>query len=253
MKDVLLIIPAYNEEASIGALLDRLSVPEIAELCDILVVNDASHDQTSRIAKQRGAKVITHVFNLGYGSALQLGYKYAVRFGYQYVIQIDADGQHDTCNIRSIYDKLISRDENGLPPDIVIGSRFAEGSRTFPISPIKRISIRFFRRLIRLTTGQSIMDSTSGLQGLSRRAFLFYSVYKNFDCMYPDANMVIQMLMMGYRVLEIPAVMHPRETGVSMHSGILKPLLYMMIMPLSILAIYIRIREHRQKSVQLYS
>ena len=58
------------------------------------------------MVKQRGYAVITHVFNLGYGSGLQLGYKYAIRRGYRYVIQMDADGQHDVCNIRKIYEKL---------------------------------------------------------------------------------------------------------------------------------------------------
>ena len=97
MKEVLIIIPAYNEEKNINKVLDKLEEPEITEIADILVMNDASSDNTNWIVKQRNHAVVTHIFNLGYGSALQLGYKYAIRRNYKYVIQMDADGQHDVC------------------------------------------------------------------------------------------------------------------------------------------------------------
>lgn len=89
-KEVLIIIPAYNEEKTITALLEQLEKPEISELADVLVMNDASLDSTNWITKRRNHAVVTHVFNLGYGSGLQLGYKYAVRKKYQYVIQMDS-------------------------------------------------------------------------------------------------------------------------------------------------------------------
>ena len=105
-KEVLVIIPAYNEQDTIMNVLDQLEKPEIAEIADVLVMNDASSDATNWIVKARGHALVSHVFNLGYGSGLQLGYKYAIRKGYQYVIQMDADGQHDVCNIPVIYERL---------------------------------------------------------------------------------------------------------------------------------------------------
>lgn len=78
-KEVLIIIPAYNEEKTIVPLLEKLEQPEIAQVADVLVVNDASQDKTNHVTKKRNHTVITNVFNLGYGSGLQLGYKYAVR------------------------------------------------------------------------------------------------------------------------------------------------------------------------------
>lgn len=111
MKDTLIIIPAYNEQEQIGALLDALAAPEIAEIADVLVMNDASSDQTSRIAREHGANVVSHVYNLGYGGGLQVGYKYAVRRNYKYVIQMDADGQHDPCNVLQIYRMLTTPTE----------------------------------------------------------------------------------------------------------------------------------------------
>ena len=240
-KEVLIIMPAYNEGKNIGALLDKLEQPEIAGIADLLVMNDASKDDTEAIVRERNHAVINHVFNLGYGSGLQVGYKYAVAKGYRYVIQMDADGQHDAGNIAVILECLKTADEHGKYPDIVLGSRFVEGSQGYPISMVKKIAYTIFRILIRLGTGTRIMDPTTGLQGLSRRVFTYYAQYNHFDDQYPDANMLMQMLLLGFRVKEIPAVMHVRREGVSMHSG-LKPVMYMFRMMFSIIAVWIRIK-----------
>lgn len=255
MKELLIIIPAFNEEASIGALLEQLVNNKVQDLADILVVNDASVDKTGHISGKYGVFVVSHVFNLGYGSALQLGYKYAVRRKYKYVIQLDADGQHDVSNIFTLYDRLKQKNTDGSQPDIVIGSRFLEGSVSFPVSNIKKIAMGFFSWVILKTTGKRIFDPTSGLQGLNRKAFLYYSLFQNFNYSFPDANMVIQMLLLGFDVVEVPAVMHERKTGVSMHAGLWRPLLYMFIMIISIVGVYFRIKTGIQKSsdLELYS
>ena len=114
------------------------------------------------MAKQRGYAVVTHVFNLGYGSGLQLGYKYAIRRGYQYVIQMDADGQHDVCNIRKIYERLKEKDEDGRTPDIVLGSRFMDGSAEFSVGFAKKLAFHLFRRILHIATGrQDCRDSAA--------------------------------------------------------------------------------------------
>lgn len=250
MKDYLLIIPAYNEEGALGSVIDQITEKGYLDEIDVLVINDASTDNTKEVIRLHPqVRVVTHIFNLGYGSALQLGYRYAVRNGYKYVLQMDADGQHDVVNIEILKNELNRRDEKGELPDIVIGSRFMEGSESFYLPGVKKLSIGIFRWIIRMTTGQVILDPTSGLQGLSRDAFTCWAGYRNFDNDYPDANMVIQMLMMGYRVREVRSVMHPRVTGTSMHSGIIKPVLYMMMMPLSILSVYVRNRGKKTKRV----
>lgn len=240
-KDLLIIMPAYNEERNITGVLEQLAAPEIKEIADILVMNDASSDATNWIVKKYGYTLVTNVFNLGYGSAIQLGYKYAIRRKYKYIIQMDADGQHDVCNIPRIYEKLKTPGKDGECPDIVLGSRFMEGSGDFPVSLSKKIAYSLFRFCIKVATGRKISDPTTGLQGLSSRAALHYSKFGNFDNKYPDANMLIQMLLLGYQVEEIPAVMHNRGYGVSMHSG-LKPVIYMFRMMFSILAVIFRIK-----------
>lgn len=238
-KELLIIIPAFNEEKNIVKVFKQLEQVDIPAIADILVIDDASSDNTGRIVRERPYELITHIYNLGYGSALQSGYKYAVRRNYQYVIQMDADGQHDACNIPVIYEALKGKDANIEKPDIVLGARFMKGSLDFPVSLIKKTAYAMFRFLIRQMTGKRIADPTTGLQGLSRRAFVYYSEYNHFDDKYPDANMLMQMLLLGYRVEEVPAVMHSRESGDSMHSG-LKPVWYMFRMLFSMLTVVFR-------------
>ena len=219
----------------------QLEELDMKDRADILIVNDASTDSTNWIVKEMHYPMLSQLYNMGYGCALQTGYKYAVRRGYQYVIQMDGDGQHDVCNIPVIYRKLKEQDADGRCPDIVLGARFMEGSSDFPVSLPKRIVYSIFRFLIRMTTGRRVADPTTGLQGLSRRAFSYYAGYTHFDDQYPDANMIMQMLLLGYKVEEMPALMFARHEGVSMHHGI-KPFIYMFRMIYSIIAVWLRIR-----------
>ena len=157
------------------------------------------------------------------------------------MIQMDADGQHDVCNIPKLYERLKTADADGRYPDIVLGSRFMKESTSYPISLLRKVAYAWFRQLIRSFTGRKITDPTTGLQGLSRKAVLYYSKYKHFDDRYPDANMIIQMILLGFRIDEIPAVMHTRTEGKSMHAG-LKPIVYMFRMTFSILAVVFRVK-----------
>ena len=242
-KDLLVIMPAYNEAACIGGFLDRLEDAGIPDIADILVIDDGSSDGTGQIARERDCAVVAHIYNMGYGAALLTGYKYAVRRHYGYVIQIDSDGQHDPCNVLPIYERLRSPDG----PDIVLGSRFLEGARSFPVSRLKKAAIATFRTLIRLAAGKTVTDPTSGLQGLSGRTLRYYSAYSNFDDKYPDANMLIQMALLGYRIEEVPAVMRERETGSSMHGGLARQGVYMAHMLLSICAVLLRVSVLKAK------
>lgn len=237
MKDTLIIIPAYNEGKTIGNLLENILNCQAGELADILVINDKSADNTAEVVNSFGQRVIllNHIFNMGYGAALKTGYLYAVKNNYDYVIQLDADGQHSADNIMALYDGI--RRNNA--PDIIIGSRFMEGSVSFRISILKKNAIRFFRVLISLFTKNKILDPTSGLQALNKKAFTHYTGYMNFDPKYPDANMIIKMLLLGYNIKEIPSVMYERTEGESIHSG-LKPIVYMFLMMLSTLTVILR-------------
>lgn len=240
-KELLIIMPAHNEEENLPALLDRMESEGILQMADVLIINDASEDATGQIIARRGYRSVTNVFCLGYGGAVQVGYKYAVREGYRYLIQMDADGQHDPSSVPAIYRRLLEQDGEGRRPDIVLGTRYWESGINFPLSPAKRAAHWMFRTMIRLTAGQVITDPTTGFQGLSRAAFSYYAQYDNFDVRYPDANMLLQMLLLNFRVVEVPVLMRPRVAGVSIHSG-LKPVWYMIRMFFSTTAIAFRIK-----------
>ena len=246
-KELLIIIPSYNEGNNIRRLLMQLEELDMKDRADILIVNDASTDSTNWIVKEMHYPMLSQLYNMGYGCALQTGYKYAVRRGYQYVIQMDGDGQHDVCNIPVIYRKLKEQDADGRCPDIVLGARFMEGSSDFPVSLPKRIVYSIFRFLIRMTTGRRVADPTTGLQGLSRKAFLYYSKYDHFDDKYPDANMIILMMLIKFRVIEVPAVMHTRVEGKSMHSG-LKPFWYMLCVLFSVCVVLFQVKVLKMDS-----
>lgn len=238
--EVLILIPAYNEEENVGGFIDSLQKSNIAKKADILIVNDASKDKTVEIAESKGIKVISQVYNMGYGAALQLGYKYACKHGYQYILQLDADGQHDALNLDLLYEKLVN-EENSY--DIVIGSRFLSDSVTYKIGGIRLLSIKFFRWIVWHVCRVKITDPTSGLQGLNRKAFSHYAEYGQFDLKYPDVNMIVQMLLQGYHIGECSAIMHQRVAGVSMHAGIWRPFKYMILMSLSTLAAIIKYKK----------
>src|SRR3989304_2428415 len=89
---LLIIIPAFNEEATISGVI--ASIKRHMPAADIVVVNDGSHDRTAERAASGGAVVLSHLYNLGIGATMQTGYKYARLKGYEIAVQVDADGQH---------------------------------------------------------------------------------------------------------------------------------------------------------------
>ena len=249
-KRLLVIIPAYNEEKNIGNLLESVLASEVRDKADILVVNDASTDNTAAVAAGKGVRVLSHTRNRGYGCSLQSGYRYACRHNYQWVIQLDADGQHDACNLIDIYNELTTKGADNKYPDIVLCSRFMKGSGRYPISSARKFAYGLFRTMIRIFSKRTIADPTTGLQGLSRRAFSCYSRPGYFHDKYPDANMVLQMLLLGYKITEIPALMHHRRSGSSMHSG-LDPVIYMLKMPFAVIAVWMRIKIFKETDGRL--
>ena len=139
----------------------------VSDYADILIINDASVDETPAIAKRNNVRCISFVYNLGYGNALQAGYKYAKDYLYDYVIQMDADGQHDVSNVFNIYKELSLSSDH---PDIVLSCRFMDESKHYEAGFFKKIAHVWLRFLMKLCSGIYFPDSTTGLQGLSRNA-----------------------------------------------------------------------------------
>ena len=209
----LILIPAYDEAATIGDVVSR--VRRVAPGVAVLVVDDGSRDRTAALARNAGAMVVRHPFNLGHGAALQTGYRFARERDFGFVIQLDADGQHEPCDITVIAKALT---DGGC--DIVLGSRFLGGA-AYPISLVRRTTIRFFAALVRALTGWRITDPTSGFQGLSRAAFAFHCA-DHFPADFPDADVIVMAERAGLRLREVPVRMYAPRPGRSMHPGWIK-------------------------------
>lgn len=225
-----IIIPAFNEEKQIASVIERIKKYSDA---DIVVIDDGSGDMTAAISRKAGAYVIHHPFNIGYGVALQTGYKYGVENDYEYLLQIDGDGQHDPKYIQTLF-AIVENWEC----DLVIGSRFLK-STADQTGIFKLTGIKLFRQVIKVITGEIITDPTSGYQCMNRRVFQYFAA-DNFPCDYPDANIIIVLHRMGFRLAELPVTMIPNIEGRSMHRGAFKITYYFFIVFLSILVILLR-------------
>jgi glycosyltransferase involved in cell wall biosynthesis len=219
----IILIPAFNEERRIAAVISGIksAVPD----ADVLVVNDGSKDNTASAARQAGAIVVSHPFNMGYGAAIQTGYKYARDKEYAFLVQLDADGQHDPACIPELLSPVVEG-----KADIAIGSRFLGNSYQPPFA--RRVGMALFRRIVSLVTGETVTDTTSGFQAFNRNVICFFAT-DIFPVDYPDADMLIMLHREGFRITEVPVRMFENSEGKSMHSG-LKPVYYMFKMLLSI-------------------
>lgn len=210
--EILVIVPAYNEEQSVGKVLEELAGVELP--LDILVINDGSSDGTSRVARDSGlVGVIDLPNNLGIGGAVQTGFKYAARNGYAVAVQFDADGQHLAGEIPGLVAALRDR-EAGM----VIGSRFLEESAGYRSTFIRRIGIRLFQLVNSLLTGQRITDNTSGFRAYDRQAIEFLARHYPVD--YPEPEAVILLGRNGFRITEIFVRMRERQGGDSSIRGV---------------------------------
>jgi glycosyltransferase involved in cell wall biosynthesis len=228
---VLFVIPAYNEAENIEKVLKEIK--KDAPFADILVINDCSKDNTKEIVEANGVKCITGIFNLRYAWAVQTGIKYACQNNYDYVIQFDADGQHIAKEAIKLYDKI--KKDNC---DIVIGSRYLK-DMGYPCPFMRRVGTKIFELMIKLFCHQRIADPLSGFQCLNRKVIERYSKMGNYP-EFPDANLIIEMLLQGYKIEEVPVKMRLREAGESMHGGIIKPIKYMINMFYTIIFILIQ-------------
>jgi hypothetical protein len=201
---ILVILPAYQEERSIGGLVRSLRE---RYPYDALVVNDGSTDNTGDAARGAGATVLDLPCNLGIGGAVQTGFLYARSRNYDVVVRIDGDGQHEIDDIPKILEPILAG-----RADAVIGSRFL-GETGYRGSIPRIFGIRFFRFLVNVTTGYRVTDPTSGFIAINRRLVAFYSDHYPSD--YPEVDAYILMHRLGARALEVPVRMYDRSEGKS--------------------------------------
>ncbi len=227
----LIVMPAHNEEKNIGKLIDEVKkdLPNI----DLIVINDASTDKTEEIVKEKQIKCITLPFNLGYSLAVQTGIKYAKEHEYNYVIQMDADGQHIPSEAKKLLD-YIEKEK----VDIVIGSRFLEKTQ-YKHGIMRKLGTNILSKLIKIICHKTIKDPTSGFQCINEKTINYFSCMGNYP-EFPDANLIIELLLQKYEICEVSINMRERKYGKSMHSGLIGPAKYMVKVTYNIIIIILR-------------
>lgn len=191
---LLVVIPAHNEAEPLRELLPQLSSPGRR----VLVVSDASHDDTSRVAREHGAAVIELPVQLGAWGATQAGLRFALRHGYRCVITLDADGQHEPACMAEL---LATQRQTGS--EVVIG--------TFPerLSRARLMAWRWFRAL----TGLRVEDLTSGFRCYGPRAIEVLASSQATLLDYQDVGVLLLLRKHGISVAETPVQMYPRRNG----------------------------------------
>lgn len=222
-ENILLIIPAYNEEESIEPVVDELisSYPEL----DYVVVTDGSTDNTPVLCRKRGYNILELPINLGLAGCFQTGMKYAKKHGYKYAVQFDGDGQHRPEYILPMRDKM----REGY--DIVLGSRFIGLENS--MGGMRSLGSKLIALSIRLTTGKRITDPTCGLRMYNKKMIDAFADNLNYA---PEPDTISFLVKNGAKVAEVPVKVREREAGESY----LKPVnaaKYMMRMLISILII----------------
>ncbi len=199
----LIIVPAYNEEASLPGVIQDLKehCPEAV----ILVVNDGSRDRTADTAACLGVKVLNLPFNLGIGGAVQAGYRYAGKHGYDVAVQFDGDGQHRAREVQKLLQPIVNNEA-----DLAVGSRFLQPS-DYKAPAMRRMGMRIFSFILSCILESPVTDTTSGFRAANRKTIDFFSRFYPED--YPEVETLVLVHKRGLRMAEVPVDMGERTGG----------------------------------------
>jgi len=203
-----IIIPVYNEEATIRAILDKVRAVDIGMDKEIIVVDDGSHDRTREILKQEEAKgdirVVYHDRNRGKGAAVRTGIAAAQG---DFVIIQDADLEYDPQD----YPKLLKPLLDG-EADVVYGSRFLGGAGEAMLS-LHRLGNKFLTAITNLLYGSSLSDMETCYKVF--RAELIKSIPLHSNRFEIEPEITAKLLKRGYKIREVPI----RYKGREFHEG----------------------------------
>jgi glycosyltransferase involved in cell wall biosynthesis len=214
VSDTLVFIPAWNEEASLPAVLDevRRELPGV----DVLVVDDGSTDSTAELARDRGAEVLSFGENRGLKAAIAAGYRHALDRGYHFCGRLDADGQHPAPELR----RLLERVRDG-ECDVAVGSRFVSGdgyaAYRYRPSAARRFGTAVLRRAMALRLDQPFGDATSGMYAVNDKALPLLA--EPYETGAPEVEALLRVSEAGLRLEEVPVNMRERASGESKLRG----------------------------------
>jgi glycosyltransferase involved in cell wall biosynthesis len=210
MQDkILVVIPALNEEKTIGEVVSRMR--RALPTADVLVVDGYSTDQTVGVARSAGAVVMQVAKSLGIGGAVETAILYAHRQDYDCLVRIDADGQHPPEEVLSLVAALRAQEA-----DLVIGSRFL-GKSDYQPNLLRRSSIALITALLRIFYRAPVTDCTSGCQLMSRALISSFARDMSFE--YSEVRAIWMARKAGFRIVEKFINMAPRQAGTSSFSS----------------------------------
>lgn len=198
---VLVAVPALNEAATVADVVAQI---RNALPADVLVVDDASSDNTSRVARTAGATVLRMPFNVGVGGAMRAAFLYAEQGDYDAVVQVDADGQHDPAQIPQLLEPLAAG------ASVVVGSRFARGYET---ARSRRLAMRTLAWGAGRLIGVQLTDTTSGFRAADRQAIALFARRYPAEYLGDTTESLVVAGRSGLRVVEVPVTMLPRQGG----------------------------------------
>jgi glycosyltransferase involved in cell wall biosynthesis len=212
-SNVIVKMAAFDEEKNIGMVLEQMP-----DNVDVLVIDDASDDQTARIASTHGAMVIRHEKNMGQGIGDLTGFRLAFDMGYEYIVEMDADGQHNPKEIPLFIKTL--QDNSEL--DIVVGSRVL-GCQSGEVCNMRKTFLPVYTRIINWASGYDLTDAMCGFKAYRSASLLKVShvLDEPLETEYIAAELYVRFGLAGLRVGEIPVYIKPREHGKS-HKGTLR-------------------------------
>jgi glycosyltransferase involved in cell wall biosynthesis len=205
-----LLIPAHNEAEAIGDLIE-----EVKESCPgltIVVINDASEDETASVARAHGAILLDLPLNLGVAGAMQAGFRWACEQGFQYAFRCDGDGQHPPSAIPILFHHM-----KQTKADLVIGSRFL-GTSSTSSSLVRRIGIGYLAVFLSRVCRHKVTDPTSGFQLANHYLMHFFSHVYPED--YPEPESLALLRRQGYAFSEVGVPFRDRMGGTSSLKGI---------------------------------
>jgi glycosyltransferase involved in cell wall biosynthesis len=203
LAPVVVVIAAFEEEASIGAVLDELPAEACGLAVSCIVVVDGGTDRTASVAEAHGAHVCALATNRGQGAALRLGYALARGAGARFIVTTDADGQYAGNEVGILLQPLVAGDA-----DFASGSRWLGRQET--TDRIRRLGSRVFARLATLLTGQRITDTSFGLRAMTAEVTESVTLRQP---QYQSAELLMEALAKGFRFVERPMTIRRRSHG----------------------------------------
>jgi glycosyltransferase involved in cell wall biosynthesis len=194
---IAILIPAFNEEAVVGAVVRAIAAHGGYP---VYVIDDASTDGTIAEATAAGARVIPLATQLGAWGATQAGLRYVLRQGFVIAVTMDADGQHDPGSLAPLLAPVLSG-----AADVSVGACTGRGSALRQIA----------WRLMKASSGLTLEDITSGFRVYNRSAMRLLSSWRATLLDYQDVGVLLLLQSRGLRIVDVEVQMHTRQVGQS--------------------------------------